>query len=124
MLNLTSAMALIPFLLVAAYGVLDAAKRGETYETRPQERKRDLIIAWIAVVYTLFLFFAAGMKFLLLSAILFAPGHRRSTSGRGASRASRSSPPVGVGHLRRRGHRRRRRHLRARDRLHHHLSNG
>ena len=35
MLNLTSAMALIPFLLVAAYG-LQLTRRGETYEVRPQ----------------------------------------------------------------------------------------
>jgi len=35
---------------------------------------RDLIFTGIAVVYTLFLIYAAGMKFLLLSAILYAPG--------------------------------------------------
>ena len=40
------------------------AKRGETYETRPQERTRDLIIAGIATVYTLFLLYAGGMKFI------------------------------------------------------------
>jgi arginine:ornithine antiporter/lysine permease len=73
MLNLTSVMALIPFLLVAAYGFL-LAKRGETYEARPQERTRDLIFAGIAVIYTLFLIYAAGMKFLVLSAILYGPG--------------------------------------------------
>ena len=73
MLNLTSVMALIPFFLVAAYGVL-LAKRGQTYETRPQERTRDMIFAGIAVIYTLFLIYAAGMKFLLLSAILYGPG--------------------------------------------------
>ena len=73
MLNLTSVMSLIPFFLVAAYALL-LARRGETYETRPEERTRDLIIAGIAVIYTLFLIFAAGMKFLLLSAILYAPG--------------------------------------------------
>jgi arginine:ornithine antiporter/lysine permease len=73
MLNLTSVMALIPFFLVAAYGFL-LAKRGETYETSPRERTRDLIFAGVAVVYTLFLIYAAGMKFLLLSAILYAPG--------------------------------------------------
>ena len=66
-------MALIPFLLVAAYGLL-LARRGETYETRPQERTRDLIFAGIAVIYTLFLIYAAGMKFLVLSAILYGPG--------------------------------------------------
>jgi arginine:ornithine antiporter/lysine permease len=73
MLNLTSVMALIPFFLVAAYGVL-MNRRGDTYETRPQERTRDLIFATIAVAYTLFLIYAAGMKFLVLSCIIYGPG--------------------------------------------------
>ena len=73
MLNLTSVMALIPFLLVAAYGVL-MVSRGETYDVRPEERRRDLIFAGLATVYTLFLIYAAGMKFLVLSAILYGPG--------------------------------------------------
>ncbi|MFC5066536.1 basic amino acid/polyamine antiporter [Flaviflagellibacter deserti] len=73
MLNLTSVMALIPFLLVAAYG-LQLAMRGETYGTRPQERRRDMIFAALAVIYTLFLIYSAGMKFLVLSAILYGPG--------------------------------------------------
>ena len=73
MLNLTSVMALIPFFLVAAYGVL-MNWRGETYETRPQERTRDLIFASIAVLYTLFLIYSAGVKFLLLSCVLYGPG--------------------------------------------------
>jgi arginine:ornithine antiporter/lysine permease len=73
MLNLTSVMNLVPFFLVAAYGLL-LVKRGETYEKRPKERRRDLIFTGIAVIYTLFLIFAAGMKFLLLAAILYAPG--------------------------------------------------
>jgi arginine:ornithine antiporter/lysine permease len=73
MLNLTSVMALIPFFLVAAYALL-LVRRGETYEIRPQERTRDMIFAAIAVIYTLFLIYAAGMKFLVLSAILYGPG--------------------------------------------------
>jgi len=73
MLNLTSVMNLIPFLLVAAYG-LQLARRGETYEVRPQERRRDQIITVIATLYTAFLIFAAGLKFILLSAVLYAPG--------------------------------------------------
>lgn len=73
MLNLTSVMSLIPFLLVAAYGFL-LARRRETYESNPSARTRDLIFAGIAVIYTLFLIYAAGMKFLLLSAILYGPG--------------------------------------------------
>ncbi len=73
MLNLTSAMSLIPYLFVAAFGLL-LARRGETYETRPQERSRDLIIASVAAIYTVFMILAGGLKFVLLSALLYAPG--------------------------------------------------
>jgi arginine:ornithine antiporter / lysine permease len=73
MLNLTSAMNLIPFLLVATYGV-QLARRGETYEGRPGERRRDLVIAGIAMIYTAFLLWAGGLKFILLGAVLYAPG--------------------------------------------------
>lgn len=73
MLKLTSAMVLIPYLLVAGYGLL-IAKRGETYDKRPEERNLDLVIAGIATLYTSFMIYAGGMKFLLLSAILYAPG--------------------------------------------------
>jgi arginine:ornithine antiporter/lysine permease len=73
MLNLTSAMSLIPYLFVAAYGWM-VSNRGESYEVRPEERKRDLVLASIAVIYTLFMIVAGGLKFILLSAILYAPG--------------------------------------------------
>jgi arginine:ornithine antiporter/lysine permease len=73
MLNLTSATTLIPYLFVAAYGLM-IAKRGETYEVRPDERTRDLVLATLAVGYTLFMIYAGGLKFILLSAILFGPG--------------------------------------------------
>ncbi|MGB8240928.1 MAG: amino acid permease, partial [Azonexus sp.] len=73
MLNLTSATTLIPYLFVAAYGLM-IARRGETYDKRPEERQRDLVIASVAVLYTLFMIYAGGLKFILLSAVLFAPG--------------------------------------------------
>jgi len=73
MLNLTSAMALIPFLFVAAYG-LQLARRGETYDVRPGERRRDLVFAAVATAYTIFLLYAGGLKFIVLSAVLYAPG--------------------------------------------------
>lgn len=73
MLNLTSAMSLIPYLFVAAYGLM-LAKRGETYDKRPEERRRDMILASIATIYTAFMIYAGGLKFILLSAVLFAPG--------------------------------------------------
>jgi arginine:ornithine antiporter/lysine permease len=73
MLNLTSSMSLIPYLFVAAYGYM-ISKRGEGYAVRPQERKRDLILALVAVIYTVFMIYAGGLKFILLSAVLYAPG--------------------------------------------------
>jgi arginine:ornithine antiporter/lysine permease len=73
MLNLTSVMSLIPFFLVAAFGLLTVYRR-DTYDVRPQERSRDLLFSGIAVIYTLFLLYSAGMKFLLLSAVIYGPG--------------------------------------------------
>jgi arginine:ornithine antiporter/lysine permease len=73
MLSLTSAMSLIPFLFVAGYGAR-IARRGETYQERSEGRSRDLIVAGVAVLYTAFMIFAGGLKFLLLSAVLYAPG--------------------------------------------------
>lgn len=73
MLNLTSATTLIPYLFVAAYGLM-IARRGETYEVRPEERLRDTAIAALAVGYTLFMIWASGFKFIILSAVIFAPG--------------------------------------------------
>jgi arginine:ornithine antiporter/lysine permease len=73
MLNLTSATTLIPYLFVAASGLM-IARRGETYDQRPEERKRDLVLAALAVLYTLFMIYAGGLKYILLSAVLFAPG--------------------------------------------------
>ncbi|MCZ8548252.1 basic amino acid/polyamine antiporter [Mesorhizobium qingshengii] len=73
MLDMTSVTALLPYLLVAGYGVL-IARSGLGYETTQNERGRDQLFAWIAVIYTLFMFVAAGLKYVLLVAVLFAPG--------------------------------------------------
>lgn len=73
MLDMTSVTALLPYLLVAGYGVL-LARSGVGYENTPGEQSRDQIFAWIAVVYTIFMFIAAGLKYVLLVAVLFVPG--------------------------------------------------
>ena len=73
MLNLTSSISLIPFVLVAAYS-LQLCRRGETYDVRPEERRRDLIIAVVATIYTLFMLYAGGLTYILLAAVLYAPG--------------------------------------------------
>ncbi len=73
MLDLTAAMALIPFVLCAGYGWMMVARR-ETYDTRPEERTRDLWISIVATFYTAFLVYAGGLKFVVLSAVLYGPG--------------------------------------------------
>ncbi|VTR60848.1 Arginine/ornithine antiporter [Serratia fonticola] len=72
-LELTSSLTLIPYLLVGAYG-LKLALTGETYETDKRDHKKDLIFALIATFYALLMLYAGGMKYLLLSAIIYGPG--------------------------------------------------
>jgi len=75
-LKMTSSMALVPYLLVAAYG-MKLAWSGETYATDRRDR-RDRRLAWtraaIATLYAAGMLYAGGTKFLLLSALLYAPG--------------------------------------------------
>jgi arginine:ornithine antiporter/lysine permease len=72
-LKMTSSMTLIPYLLVAAYG-LKLAWTGETYAADPRGRAIDGIRGAIATVYAAGMIYAGGAKFLLLSALLYAPG--------------------------------------------------
>ena len=66
-------MTLIPYLLVAAYG-LKLAWTGKTYEQDGRSRAGDWARGAIATVYAAGMLYAGGPKFLLLSAILYAPG--------------------------------------------------
>jgi arginine:ornithine antiporter/lysine permease len=72
-LKLTSSMILLPYLLVAAYA-LKLALAGETYEGDPAARRGDLVRAAIATIYAVGLIYAGGLKFLLLSTVIYAPG--------------------------------------------------
>jgi arginine:ornithine antiporter/lysine permease len=72
MLDLTAALALIPYLLAAAYALKLTITR-ETYGDR-RSLVPDMVISALATVYTLFLVYAAGWDHLLLSCILYAPG--------------------------------------------------
>jgi arginine:ornithine antiporter/lysine permease len=72
MLDLTAALALIPYLLAAGYALKLTITR-ETYDRR-ESLVPDAIIAGLATIYTLFLVYAAGLDHLLLSCILYAPG--------------------------------------------------
>ncbi|MET7982702.1 MULTISPECIES: basic amino acid/polyamine antiporter [unclassified Streptomyces] len=62
-LDLTSALTLIPFLLAAGFALKIARRRFGS----------DLVVAALATVYTAFLLYAAGLKYLLVSFIIYAP---------------------------------------------------
>jgi arginine:ornithine antiporter/lysine permease len=63
----------VPYLLVAAYGVR-LAWTGAAYAGQPADRKLDLVRAAVAAVYAVGMIYAGGAKFLLLSALIYAPG--------------------------------------------------
>lgn len=69
-LNLTSALVLIPFLFVAGY-LLKIAVRGDGYEGGG--RRRELAIGAVATVYVVFLLIAAGLDYVLVSFLIYAP---------------------------------------------------
>lgn len=73
MLNMTSALSLFPFVLAAGYALKLAVTR-ESYEVVPEGRTRELVIAALATVYTVFLLFAAGTEYMLVSFVIYAPG--------------------------------------------------
>jgi arginine:ornithine antiporter/lysine permease len=73
LIYLATSMILVPYLWSAAYALL-LAVRGETYEGAAGERQKDLIIGAIALIYAVWLLYAGGIKYLLLSALLYAPG--------------------------------------------------
>jgi arginine:ornithine antiporter/lysine permease len=68
LISLSTAMILLPYLFSALYG-LKVLLRGEG-----KGGSLDLPVAALASVYCLWLLYAAGAKYLLLSALLYAPG--------------------------------------------------
>ncbi|MER6771464.1 basic amino acid/polyamine antiporter [Streptomyces bacillaris] len=71
-LDLTSALSLIPFLLAAAFAV-KVAGRPERWGAVGRSTRRERVVAVVATLYTAFLLYAAGLKFVLVSFILYAP---------------------------------------------------
>ncbi|OIV39090.1 arginine-ornithine antiporter [Mangrovactinospora gilvigrisea] len=70
-LDLTGALSLIPFLLAAGYAVMVALGRGGAGPS--PGAGRELVVSILATVYTAFLIYAAGLKYLLVSLIIYAP---------------------------------------------------
>jgi arginine:ornithine antiporter/lysine permease len=72
-LSLCSHLSLLPYFLAAAFAWKLVRSR-ETYESTPGEVGKDTLVAGLASFYTMFLVVAAGLKFLLLGFIIYAPG--------------------------------------------------
>lgn len=72
-LDLTAALSLAPYALASAYAVKIAVQRDGYAGTEPRRRNRELVIATVSSLYTLFLMWAAGYVFLFLACILLAP---------------------------------------------------
>jgi arginine:ornithine antiporter / lysine permease len=70
--SLASSAILIPYMLSAFYQV-KLTVTGETYETQ-QKRKREKVVGLIASIYAIWLVYAAGIDYLLLTMLLYAPG--------------------------------------------------
>ncbi|MGY6123561.1 arginine-ornithine antiporter (plasmid) [Paraburkholderia strydomiana] len=73
LISLATSMILIPYLFSAVYATR-IAMRGEGYAPTDTARSRDVLIGGAATVYCCWLLYAAGPKYLLLSALLYAPG--------------------------------------------------
>jgi arginine:ornithine antiporter / lysine permease len=71
LISLSTAMILLPYLFSAVYGVMLAVRReGTAASIHPS----DLPIAAFATLYCVWLLYAAGPKYLLLSSLLYVPG--------------------------------------------------
>lgn len=73
LLYLATSMILMPYFFSTVYAVMIAV-RGEGYAADSGSRSKDILIGLIAVLYSVWLLYAAGAKYLLLSALLYAPG--------------------------------------------------
>ncbi len=98
MLDLCASLALLPYFLAAAYA-LKISLTGEGYgEDEERKRRTEAIVAGAATVYTLFLFVAAGLDFLLLSCVILAPASLLYVKAR-SERGRRLFTPSEVGLL-------------------------
>ena len=73
LVNIATTAALLPYALCGAY-MLKLVITGDSYLNEPNQRKKDGILAFIATVYGLWLVYAAGIDYVMLLALLYAPG--------------------------------------------------
>jgi arginine:ornithine antiporter/lysine permease len=70
---IASVAILPPYVFSGAYA-LKLALTGESYERDSRSQRRDLLVGAVSTLYGLWLVYAAGLSYLLMCAILFAPG--------------------------------------------------
>jgi arginine:ornithine antiporter/lysine permease len=70
--SIASVAILPPYVFSGAYA-LKLALAGETYEGGDPARTRDMVVGALAMIYGIWLCYAADVKYLLLATILFAP---------------------------------------------------
>jgi arginine:ornithine antiporter / lysine permease len=70
---IASVAILPPYVFSGAYA-LKLALTGETYGAGDGGRNRDIVVGAVATIYGLWLVYAAGLTYLLMCMVLFAPG--------------------------------------------------
>lgn len=70
---IASVAILPPYVLSGGYA-LKLALTGEGYAGEKSGRNKDMVIGALATIYGIWLVYAAGLEFLLMCAVLFAPG--------------------------------------------------
>jgi len=73
LISLATSMILLPYLFSGLYA-LKLTWKGDTYAGHRGLQLRDMAIAAVATLYCMWLLYAAGPKYMLLSALLYAPG--------------------------------------------------
>lgn len=73
LISLATSMILLPYLFSALYA-MKSAWQGGSYSGQRNVRTRDFVIGLLASLYCVWLLYAAGPKYMLLSALLYAPG--------------------------------------------------
>jgi arginine:ornithine antiporter/lysine permease len=74
LISLATSMILIPYLFSAVYATRTAASSDGYGGASDNVRGRDAVIGALATAYCCWLLYAAGLKYLLLAALLYAPG--------------------------------------------------
>ncbi|NWJ25686.1 basic amino acid/polyamine antiporter [Rhizobium sp. RM] len=70
---MTSSMILVPYLLVAAFGV-KTNLQGDKSVIQSKGNGAETVQSFLALIYTAGLIYAAGFKFLLLTTLIYVPG--------------------------------------------------